>query len=96
MKKRLIDANALLHKIEDWLCEICETPRRGGSCGGCLVQAVSDTIEHSPTIDAVEVVRCKDCVHRHSKLYCPMCDLLADMSEDEGFCHLGVRGESDA
>jgi predicted RNA-binding Zn-ribbon protein involved in translation (DUF1610 family) len=89
MEKRLIDANALLDKIENWLCAVCETPMRGGSCGGCLVQAMSDTIEHSPTIDAVEVVRCKDCVHRGDYFECPMCGKFNDFTVYDGYCQHG-------
>ena len=82
MEKRLIDANALLNCFREFGLGF------ESSFGGRFaIQSIKD----ATTIDAVEVVRCKDCVHRHSKLYCPMCDILADMSEDEGFCHCGEK-----
>ena len=52
-EKRLIDANALMERIEErlkneiiigWLCSI---------------------VDEAPTVDAVEVVRCKDCKSHH-------------------------------
>lgn len=56
----------------------------------------------APTIDAVEVVRCKDCKHRGISDECPMCYTEdsydedygydywdVDKTEDDGFCHCG-------
>ena len=56
--------------------------------------------------DAVEVVRCKDCVYRGNASKCPMCFLeyfdsfetdygmdctLTDNTTDDGFCHKGAK-----
>lgn len=58
-EKRLIDANALI----DWLskhtgfrgnCEDCPDI----DCVDCIIE---NAIKNAPTVDAVEVVRCKDC-----------------------------------
>ena len=49
-EKRLIDANALRMQFND-------IPPFIGMTGGCVQQY----IDQSPTVDAVEVVRCKDC-----------------------------------
>lgn len=46
---RLIDADALLKKLNDEFI-----PYRAD---------VNECINNAPTIDAVEVVRCKDCIH---------------------------------
>ena len=46
-EKRLIDANALVASIKQKFYWMAE--------------AVINTIEITPTVDAVEVVRCKDC-----------------------------------
>lgn len=56
---------------------------------------------HMPTIDAVPVVRCKDCKFRRTML-CPMTHMIpsstsvhfADGASDEGFCSRGARKES--
>ena len=50
---RLFDVDAYLKKV----CTYKET-----GCGSCRFQTVCPTDE--PTIDAVPVVRCKDCIHR--------------------------------
>lgn len=49
-----------------------------------------------PAVDAVEVVRCKDCKHRGDAYGCPMYFVLwcgddIDRTEDEGFCADGKR-----
>lgn len=46
---RLIDADALKKQIEDWYC----APKN-----------FDNEIDRAPTVDAVLVVRCKDCKHR--------------------------------
>lgn len=60
-EKRLIDANELLEKHT---CDVY-----GAYDDSCMVQAVFvPYIKGAPTVDAVEVVRCKDCRHyRHFK-----------------------------
>lgn len=56
-----------------------------------------------PTVDAVEVVRCKDCKHRGNGYVCPFRQLLhteaagyhyIDKTTDDGFCSFGVRREA--
>ncbi len=49
-----------------------------------------------PTVDAVEVVRCKDCVKLHTPHYlmwydCLMCGGQCDWVTDNGFCNAGER-----
>ena len=68
-----------------------------------------DDIDDAPTIDAVPVVRCKDCKHRHED-ECPMqfeeqfdIDegdgyydteyIIHDYTQDDGFCSWGERKE---
>lgn len=57
-----------------------------------------------PTIDAVEVVRCKDCKHRGSPYSCPMRKLVMpfsgpgafeDCTTDDSFCSSGERKEAE-
>ena len=62
----------------------------------------------APTIDAVEVVRCKDCKHRGIVSECPMCYTEdsydddygyeywdVDKTVDEGFCHCGEKAAAE-
>ena len=67
---------------------------------------VLDSIDDQPTIDAVEVVRCKDCKHRSNDVECPMCHAVwtwdedygsdyyvKDKTIDDGFCYCGEKEE---
>lgn len=51
-------------------------------------------IWNAPTIDAVPVVRCKDCKIRYTD-HCGMFDVEAEWewTEDNGFCQYGERRE---
>lgn len=61
-------------------------------------------VEKAPAVDAVEVVRCKDCVYRGDESECPMCwtewfddpfdgmeSVTRDNTTDDGFCHCGAK-----
>ena len=54
-------------------------------------------IEDMPTIDAVQVVRCKDCIRRYDTDECPMCHLSEgkyyEYTNENGFCDRGERKE---
>ena len=54
-------------------------------------------IEELPTIDAVPVVRCKDCIRRYDTDECPMCFLIDgkyyEYTNENGFCDRGERKE---
>lgn len=82
-EKRLIDADAFLEKMK-------RTSR--------YFDVVFD-VEEMPTVDAVEVVRCKDCIKRYDTDECPMCflnrGLYVECTEDDGFCDLGERKDGD-
>ena len=69
-EKRLIDYYYLAEKIE---------------CPGEPL-VYWDDIESAPTVDAVEVVRCKDCKHRHSDSWCEYVD-----DDDNFYCARGER-----
>ena len=54
-------------------------------------------LKKQPTIDAVPVVRCKDCIRRYDTDECPMCFLIEgkyyDYTNENGFCDRGERKE---
>ena len=70
---------------------------------------VKEALNNIPSVDTVEIVRCRDCVHRpyvpEGKKYittdddtelCPfVCDdsWYSSLVPDDGFCHLGERRE---
>lgn len=86
-EKRLIDANAMR---DDWL-------ENGENEHVYDTNAVLDSIDSQPTIDAVPVVRCKDCIRRYDTDECPMCFLIEgkyyEYTNGNGFCDRGERKE---
>ena len=54
-------------------------------------------IDQAPTIDAVPVVRCKDCIRRYDTDECPTCFLIEgkyyEYTNENGFCDRGERKE---
>lgn len=58
-EKRLIDANALKESV---MKEIRHYWNEGEG-GYYLAEDVIPDIDNAPTVDAVEVVRCRDCKH---------------------------------
>jgi hypothetical protein len=65
-EKRLIDANALMdsfrsHMVKSYDRNKCTLEENCKTCEpGCLWRK---KVSEAPTVDAVEVVRCKDCKH---------------------------------
>ena len=86
---RLIDADALIPMMKYATTdkEIGVFPIRIG------FDAIKRVIDDAPTVDAVEVVRCKDCKHKYvsgngtTQYY--VCDFMDAQYEDDGFCHHG-------
>ena len=106
---RLIDANALLQTIKfehDRIMQDPEVSKNMKWCEAVCNHRVTEAIERSPTVDAVPVVRCKDCKHR-GDYGCPMYHeeyieweddgyheseiVEHDRTRDDGFCDLGER-----
>ncbi len=81
-----------------------------GDCGCC--KYITKDLEcgillNVPAVDAVEVVRCKDCAYRKNPQKCLMCNgmayknpvggytwLACDQTTDEGFCQHGTKMEA--
>jgi hypothetical protein len=81
---RLIDADALKEKIDNiW----------NGRSLSFLGAKILAMIDHEPTIDAVEVVRCKDCRYRKKVGTLYYCELDEFNVQDEDFCSWGERRE---
>ena len=99
---RLIDADALIEDIKSfWDWDSID----GITSTTVLKQTITD-ISHAPTIDAVPVVRCKDCVWyvrsmikqdgTLDKRYKPdWCDLYSRVREETYFCANGERKDNE-
>lgn len=94
---RLIDANALVKDLR--LMAKYQSPDK---CS--VILGVRSTIEARKTIDAVPVVRCKDCKY-HRVRECPMRSLdvnpagrlyVVDNTDDDGFCYKGAKMDGGA
>jgi hypothetical protein len=88
-EKRLIDANALAKEIDYeydlGYGEILTDPRR-----------FAEMVEDAPTVDAVEVVRCKDCKRYSQSGLCNLyCNISLPMNPDD-FCSYGERRTDNA
>lgn len=73
---RLIDANKLLERM-----------KKGMESGSNLNGTFDLYIEHAPTIDAVEVVRCKDCETIDENGWCEFINGYVH----DGFCAWGKQ-----
>lgn len=85
---RLIDADTLK---EEWTIASPEPYNTDAS-------EVLDSIETTPTIDAVPVVRCKDCIYYEKGIdYPPYCNCpsggISDYPQEDDFCSYGKRRE---
>ena len=67
-EKRLIDANAEIATIKENVCKNCNS-YGGVRCRACWVDDAIGFLDDAPSVDAVEVVRCKDCQY----YYCQRC-----------------------
>lgn len=73
------------------------------------IQGAADKLRKAPAIDAIEVVRCNECIYFGNSMNCAMCNdemtwtddsgavyYTVDRADYFGFCHLGKRDESNA
>lgn len=97
-KKRLIDANALTECLSS--LEMIITGLRAEK--GVLREfaneyrkSVLQIVDEAPTIDAVPVVRCKDCIFsktfRTGNMYCCLHECYTFFTKPDGFCHHGAK-----
>lgn len=110
MSQRLMDADVLIEWINGIYdcCDIVfpdnDMCKDNADCNSCrwfsTLQAVKTKINNMPTIDAVPVVRCKDCKHwgKHDDVEVPgetdhvkACEWAFWMVGENGFCVYGER-----
>lgn len=85
MTNDLISRSALLEGFQFRLPIISERAEVVARC----VEIARRLINKAPAVDAVEVVRCKDCKHRDT-VYCAMDIDILDVADDM-FCSFGER-----
>ena len=99
--KRLIDANALMDAFRNYMVERydkekCVSEENCKTCEkSCLWRKI---VSVAPTVDAVEVVRCKDCKHwlkcEPSGTNCRVCANTTKIRLPYDFCSYGERREA--
>lgn len=63
-----------------------------GYCGTELADEVISTIKEAPAVDAVEVVRCRECKH-HGNRMTGCAYFVGLITPDDWYCPRGQRGE---
>ena len=92
---RLIDADAIMDVIRQH--EYRLATKQGSIDYGMFTIGIQQAVDEQPTIDAVPMVRCRECKHMipqsHTR-YCTVWNAVNGMG-DEGFCNYGERKEGD-
>lgn len=89
--KRLIDYDEIRRLFDAQYKETVQLIRDGKTHLDNLAEGFTEAdriIQKIPTVDAVEVVRCKDCKHRYSDSWCEYVD-----DDDNFYCARGERKE---
>ena len=97
--KRLIDANTLMDVIRQH--EYRLATKQGSIDYGMFTLGIQQAVDEQPTVDAVEVVRCKDCKHyrpqkksAHWKNRANYCNRIVTIKvQPYDFCSYGERKE---
>ena len=93
---RSIDADKLLEIYKKWIPQLSSKEDEGDRRG---VETCIAVLEDMPTMDAVEIVRCKDCKHYeiHKPKVLENCErngYIIPMKPDD-FCSYGERKDGD-
>ena len=92
---RLIDADAVRQKREDFAVTSNAEMNRFNRM---FVDLFNREIDKAPTIDAVPVVRCKDCKYWGNSLnwdghIVGGCDFVEMVTDEDGYCYRAYRKE---
>lgn len=97
-EKRLIDANAFMAYIDKQYCTPCKANGQDYHeirCRACWVDDMSIELDAIPTVDAVEVVRCKDCKYYSNGWLCNLYLNVSHEMKPDDFCSYGERREGE-
>ena len=88
MEKRLIDSNALLKKLSRMI-DYCQYNKLEDEMSALF--QVGDAVMDCPTVDAVPVVRCKDCKWFNASGCAIYIVDDTDKPKEDDFCSFGER-----
>ena len=89
---RLIDADALKKVIWNNVY-LVQDVFNSRDCGMFWTGGIEKAIDEAPTIDAVQVVRCKDCKHYDGEYTYPMCWRNEIHVHSDDYCSYGENRE---
>ena len=91
---RLIDADKRIQEIKKIYCTGCDN-YGGAKCRACWVDDAICLIDDATTVDAVPVVRCRECKYHEdtSVTEYEHCCLLSKTVRHNDFCSYGDRKE---
>ena len=99
---RLIDADALKATMIETLEQIKANPKMDGQEMHIIagIAMLGEMIDSAPTIDAVPVVRCRECIHwvgdfPGATTYVKRCEWAGYMVGENGYCVYGERKEAE-
>ena len=90
MNNDLISRSALIERLK-FKMQTDDTFNKTKSCG---LQSAIAQADKAPAVDAVEVVRCKDCKFQGDEDDCPLLSLSA-YTEPDDFCSYGERKDKE-
>lgn len=92
-EKRLVDSEAIARKLKKAHCAECNVVRKV-QCSACWVNDVLELLDGN-TVDAMEVVRCRECYFGKGELICtnPKCtkSFYGCPVPPDHFCSYGER-----
>ena len=95
---RLIDANAFWNRLSHVVYDIFTVHEKDGQLTGTAsvgyyTETIEEVLKQTKTVDAMEVVRCKDCKHYYYSAYAMRCVCDFDKKEwdKDDFCSYGER-----
>lgn len=102
---RLIDADNRIAEIKKIYCDGCDN-YGGTKCSACWVDDAMCLIDDATTVDAIPVVRCRDCKHwkptgsKAGKSFSDMeyiggCEFTKYCRRESYFCSYGERKDGD-
>ena len=85
MASDLISRKALLERLEKWNTPDC--------IDKAFYEFTKSRINEQPTVDAVEVVRCRNCRYKIKNVFGlgVICDKVGAYMEDDAFCSFGAK-----
>lgn len=87
---RLIDVDALIYRLKPYAHKYDDDDELPYSF---IYDSFIYEIKQEPTVDAVPVIRCKDCVHKSEYGYCTFYLNFHHFTEDMDYCSDAERKE---